>query len=110
MFQKNVVTFKKIILRYFRNLSLYLIFFWNIMKKHLVENILLEYYSNDLKMFQKYSQSFVTIDSFLTLSGYRFFGPFWSYRGSFQTQGMSKRSIINKKSGKIPVHSWALLL
>ena len=26
-----------------------------------------------------------------------FFGPAWGYRGSFQTQGMLKRSIINKR-------------
>ena len=39
-----------------------------------------------------------------------FFGLFWGYRGVLQTQDMLKRSIINKKSGKIPVHSWTLPL
>ena len=33
----------------------------------------------------------------LDYNGYRFFGPFSGYRGSFQTQGMLKRSIIDKK-------------
>ena len=33
----------------------------------------------------------------LTRSGYRFFDPFWGFRGSFQTQDMLKRSIINEK-------------
>ena len=46
----------------------------------------------------------------LIRSSYRFFGPFLGYRGLFQIQGMLKRSIINKRSGKISVHSQILLL